>query len=179
MIHLLLVLLPGGIFAQTASKVLVATGTDVITSVVSPGTIACIGGTPGTNPQGPPCSPGTTRFLMSYRNALGSHEQVSGSAASLIQGTYNIVTHCNMDGNYYGHCWGHFVLTVPGAEGHWEGSWSGVFDIATNNLSYSGTAYGNGGKLEGLQLRIEWAATGPGPTGPEQRATFIARVSGK
>jgi hypothetical protein len=54
-----------------------------------------------------------------------------------------------------------------------------MFDMLTNNLSYSGTGYGNGGKLEGLHIRIEWAATGPGPTGPDQRATFIARVSGK
>lgn len=174
MMHLLLLLVPAAVLAQTSSKVLVATGTEVITSVVSPGTLACIGGTPtGLWPQFPPCSPGTTRILFSYRNALANYLQVSGSAASLIQGTTNIVTHCNVDANAYGHCWGHFVLTVPGAGGQWEGSWSGMFDVLTNNSSYSGTAYGYGGKLEGLQMRCEWADTGPG-----QPTVFIAKISG-
>jgi hypothetical protein len=110
---------------------------------------------------------------MSYRNALFDNQQVAGSAGSLIQGTLNVVTHCNMDGNYYGHCWGHFVLTVPGAGGQWEGSWSGMFDQLTNISSYDGTGYGSGGKLEGLRVKIEWASTGPG-----QPTAFIAKISG-
>jgi len=173
MIQLLLVLAPAAVLAQTPSKVLVATGTEVITSVVNPGTLACIGGTPGTNPQGPPCSPGTTRIVFSYRNVLSNYQQVSGSAANLIQGTNNIVTHCSLDGIGYGHCWGHFVLTVPGAGGQWEGSWSGMHDELTNTASYSATGYGYGGKLEGLQIRFEWATTGPG-----QPTVFIAKISG-
>jgi hypothetical protein len=174
MMHLLLLIVPLAVLAQTPSKVLVATGNEVLTSVVSPGTLACIGGTPtGLWPQFPPCSPGTTRILFSYRNALFNYEQVSGSAASLLQGAINVVTHCNLDGNGYGHCWGHFVWTVPGAGGQWEGSWTGMFDVLTNNNSYSGTGYGYGGKLEGLQMRCEWAATGPG-----QPTVVMVKISG-
>ena len=178
MTHLLLSIVPLAVLAQTPSKVLVATGNEVITNIVSPGAIACIGGTPGTDPLGLPCSPGTTRILMSYHNILVNYQQVSGSAASLVQGTNNIVVHCNLDGGYYGHCWGHFVWTVPGAGGQWEGSWSGMFDMLTNTTSYSGTGYGSGGKLAGLQIRGEWASTGPGPRGPGQSSVFIARISG-
>jgi hypothetical protein len=48
-----------------------------------------------------------------------------------------------------------------------------MFDMLTNNTSYSGTAFGYGGKLEGLQMKVEWADTAPG-----QPTAFIAKVSG-
>ena len=171
---LLLLLVPAAVLAQPPSKVLVATGTEVMTSIVSPGTLACIGGTPtGLWPQFPPCGPGTTRIMFSYRNALFNYQQVSGSAASLVAGTNNVVTHCNVDANGYGHCWGHFVWTVPGAGGQWEGSWSGMFDVLMNTNSYTLTGHGYGGKLEGLQLRSESVATGPG-----EPTVFIVKISG-
>jgi hypothetical protein len=171
---LLLLLVPAAVLAQPSSKVLVATGHEVIASVISPGALACIGGTPtGLWPQFPPCSPETTRILFSYRNALFNYQQVSGSAASLVAGTNNVVTHCNVDANGYGHCWGHFVWTVPGAGGQWEGSWSGMFDVLMNISSYTLTGYGHGGKLEGLQLRSESVAPWPG-----EPTVFIVKISG-
>ena len=163
LLQVLMLFAPAAVLAQTPSKVLVATGNEVITSIVSPGTIACLGGSPLTDPQGPPCSPGTARILISSRNELHSYQQLSGPAAPLFQGgTVNGVMHMNVDGTYYGHCWGHFVINVPGAGGQWEGSWSGVIDVLTNTISYTSTGYGYGGKLEGLQMIEEGISIGPG-----------------
>lgn len=174
MVQFLVLLAPATVVAQTPSKVLVATGNEIVTSVVSPGTIACIGGKPLSDPQGPPCSPGTTRILVSYRNELHTYQQLSGPAASLFQdGTVNGVLHMNVDANYYGHCWGHFVISVPNAGGQWEGSWSGMIDMLTNTISYTSTGHGYGGKLEGLQMREEGASSGPG-----QPTVVILRVTG-
>lgn len=159
-------------FAQTPSKVPVATVKEVMTGVPSPGTLVCVGGTPATNPQGPPCSPGTRQVLISHRNSLFDLQEVTGSAAGLVKGQVSVVVHCNLDGNYYGYCWGHFEWTVPEAGGKWEGTWGGMHDLLTNTISYSATGFGNGGKLQGLQLRYEAAYTGPGP------GFGIARVSG-
>jgi hypothetical protein len=162
-----------GAYPQTSSNVLVATGIEVETSRVY-GTIACIGGQPATDPQGPPCSPGTTRFLMSYTVRTNEFRNLAGSAANLIEGgTTSDVTHCNADGTYHGHCWGHSVITVPAAGGQWEGTWSGVFDMLTNTSSWTAILYGSGGKLEGLQLKIEGASTAPG-----QPQTVILKVNG-
>jgi hypothetical protein len=170
---LALFVIPTGAYAQTSSKVLVATGTEVETSRVF-GTIVCIGGQPATDPQGPPCSPGTTRFLMSSTVRTNRFQNLAGSAASLLEGaTTTDVTHCNADGTYYGHCWGHSLITVPAAGGQWEGTWSGMFDMLTNTSSWSAILYGFGGKLDGLQLRIEGASTAPG-----QPQTIILKVNG-
>lgn len=171
-VRFLLWLAAAAAFAQPQSKVLVATGKEIMVDLLSPGTLACTGGTPTNNPQGPPCSPSTKQILISYRNSVAEYQDVSGSAAALIQGKNNIVAHCNLDGNYYGHCWGHFVMTVPAAGGQWEGTWSGMYDMLTNTVSYTAIGYGSGGKLEGLQMKYEGAYTGPGP------GVFIARVSG-
>ena len=169
----LVLLLPMAALAQPPSKVLVVTGKEVLTDIVSLGNLACVGGAPSNNPQGPPCTPGTTRILFSYRNTLARYDEVTGSAAAMAQGQNNIVTHCNLDQNYYGHCWGHFVWTIPGSGGQWEGTWNGKMDMATNTVSYSATGYGYGGTLEGLQMKYEAAYTGPGP------GLFIAKVSPK
>lgn len=159
---------------QTPSKVLVAAGTQVIKTVINPGNLFCVGGKPtGLWPQMPPCSAETTRIQFSYRNALAENQQVTGSAAGLIAGTVNVVTHCNLDAKLYGHCWGHFEWEIPEAGGKWEGSWSGMFDPLTNTASYSGTGYGYGGKLEGLRIQCQWA-----DTGPDRPTTLIATISG-
>jgi len=172
---LFLVLLPAAAaLGQTPAKVLVAVGNPVMKTLVSPGALACVGGTPtGLWPQMPPCSPGTTRILFSYRNALFDTRQVSGSAGSLISGTMNVVTHCNLDATGYGHCWGHFEWDVPGSGGIWEGSWSGMWDGATNSTSYGGTGYGYGGKLDGLRVEFQCA-----DTGLDKPTALIATVSG-
>jgi hypothetical protein len=162
-----------GAGAQTSSKVLVATGAEVETVRV-PGTVACIGGTPLADPKGLPCSPGTTRFLMSYTTNTLKFQNLSGPAAALFEGaTVNQVSHCNTDGTYYGHCWGHSVMTVPGTGGQWEGPFSGMFDVITNTSSWTSTLYGYGGKLEGLQAQVEGASTAPG-----QPYVVILKVSG-
>jgi len=118
LIYLLLV--PTFAVAQAPSKVLVATAKEVMVDLVSPGTLACIGGIPTNNPQGPPCSPETQQILIAYRVSTTGYQEVTGSAASLINGQVMVVTHYRLDSNYYGHCWGHFVWSVPGAGGLWE-----------------------------------------------------------
>lgn len=172
MMNLVLLLAPAAALAQPEPKVLVAVGKEVVVNVLSPGTLHCVGGTPTNNPQGPPCSPGTTRILISNRASVAQYQDVAGSAAALLQGQNTIVTHCVLDQNYYGHCWGHFAWAIPGAGGQWEGSWGGMFDMLTNSVSYSATGHGNGGKLESLRMQFEAAYTGPGP------GFFIARFSG-
>lgn len=158
--------------AQAPSKVLVATAKEVMTKLASPGTIACIDGTPGRDPQGPPCSPGTKQILISYRNSIFEYQELAGSAASLIKGQASVVVHCDLDSNYFGYCWGHFEWTVPEAAGKWVGTWGGMHDFLTNTISYSAVGFGTGGKLQGLKLKYEAAYTGPGP------GLGIARISG-
>jgi hypothetical protein len=160
--------------AQTPSKVLVAAGRQNEGTAVF-GTITCLNGTPLSDPKGPPCSPGTTRFLMSYTVRTCNFIELSGSAAPLFEdATIKNVVHCNTDGNYYGHCWGHSVITVPKAGGQWEGAWSGKWDMLMNISSWTSTLYGYGGKLEGLQAQIEGASTTPG-----QPFVVILKVNGR
>lgn len=160
---MVLLLAPAAALAQPEPKVLVAVGKEVVVNVLDPGTLRCVGGTPTNNPQGPPCSPGTTRILISNRTSVAEYREVTGSSAALLQGQNSILTHCVLDQNYYGRCWGRFTWSIPGAGGQWEGSWDGIFDILTNTISYSAIGHGNGGTLEGLRMQLEAAYTGPGP----------------
>lgn len=172
MFGLLLLVASADAIAQAPSKVLVATAKEAMTGLASPGSLVCVGGTPASDPQGPPCSPGTRQILISYRNSLFEFQDIAGSAAGLIKGQASIVVHCNLDSNYYGYCWGHFVWTVPEAGGKWEGTWGGMHDLLTNTISYSATGFGTGGRLQGLQLKYEAVYTGPGP------GFGIAKISG-
>jgi hypothetical protein len=98
-IRMLLWLAPAAALAQGPSKVLVSTAKEVMTDVVTPGTIACVGGAPTNNPQGPPCSPGTKQVLVSYRVTRAEYQEITGSAAGFIKGQVEVVVHCNLDGN--------------------------------------------------------------------------------
>src|SRR5581483_1192910 len=156
-------LVPLGVLAQPSSKVLVAAGREVTVQVLNPGTLECIGGTPTGNPQGPLCSPGTKRILLKDRKSVNQYQEITGSAATLIQGSNVTITNCNLDENYQGQCGGRFEWTVPAAAGRWEGFWGGEFDMATGNIRYSATGIGHRGQLEKMHMQYEAAYTGPGP----------------
>jgi hypothetical protein len=177
---LFLLLTAASAIAQAPSKVLVATAKEVMTGLASPGTLICVSGTPASDPQGPPCSPGTEKIFIWNRNSLFEFQDVAGSAAGLVKGRASVVVHCDLDSNYYGYCWGTFDWIVPEAGGKWAGTWGGMHDFLTNTISYSATGFGTGGKLQGLQLKYEAAYTGPGPVqgrglaSRESRATRLA-----
>jgi hypothetical protein len=102
------------------------------------------------------------------------YQDVTGTAAAMFGGKNHTVSHCNLDENYYGHCWGTFEWTIPELGGKWEGVWGGMHDMLAGVVSYSSIGFGSGGKLEGLQLRYEGANPGGGG-----RVVFIAKVLAK
>jgi hypothetical protein len=161
-------------FAQTGSKVLVAVGKESVVEVKSPGTVMCEGGQPGTDPQGPPCSPGAKRIMIWNRMSVVEIQDTVGPAAAMYRGRVSVVCHCNLDENYYGHCWGTFELPIPELGGRWEGTWGGPHDLLAGVVTFSATGYGYGGKLEGLEVREQ--AVFPGGTAP---GTAVFRVTSK
>jgi hypothetical protein len=169
---LFLLLAPAAAFAQQPPKVLVASGKEVAAGMLDPGMLACIGGQPSGRPL--QCSQGTSRILFSYVVSQQGYQDVVGTAAAMFRGQNTIVMHCNLDANYYGHCWGHFVWDAPDAGGKWEGVWSGMWDYSANRVSYQMTGYGTGGQLEGLRFEKESAWPGGTPSG-----TFVVKVFAK
>lgn len=162
-------------FAQQASKLLVAVAKlNPVIEVRSPGLLQCEGGQPGTDPQGPPCSPGTKRILIWNRMSVMEIQESIGPAAAMYRGKVSIVAHCSFDENYSGHCWGTYTLPIPELGGHWEGTWTAPFDLFTGAQYLSGVAFGRGGKLEGLQIKEESVA----PGGSAQQVVVI-RVTSK
>ena len=158
--------------AQQPPKILVATGKEMSVELLNPGVLECVGG----QPAGPPfrCSPGTSRIFFWNSVAVQGYQDVAGTAAAMFRGRNTIVMHCNLDQNYYGHCWGTFELDIPEMGGKWEGAWSGIWDYAANRVSYHMTGYGSGGQLEGL--RFEKESVWPGGTQP---GTFVVKVLAK
>jgi hypothetical protein len=170
-----LLLAPAAALAQQPPKILVATGKEMQGEMLAPGTLVCVGGQPTGLPlPNPPCSPGTRRVLMWNVVGVQIYQDVAGTAAAMLRGRSTIVMHCNLDENYFGHCWGTFQLPVPEMGGQWEGVWSGPWDMATNCTPYRASGFGAGGQLDGLRLDKE--SVWPGGT---QSGTFIARVQGK
>ncbi len=168
----LLLLAPAAAFAQQPSKILVATGKEMSVGLLDPGVLLCEGGQPTGRPA--QCSPGTKRIFIWNWVSVQGYQDVAGTAAAMLRGRSTIVMHCNLDQNYYGHCWGTFEMAVPEMDGKWEGVWSGPWDMLANCTSYRMTGYGSGGQLEGLRLEKESAW--PGGTQP---GTFVMKVLAK
>jgi len=160
--------------AQTSPKVLVAVAKAAMVDVKSPGTVECEGGQPGTDPQGPPCSPGTKRIRIWNRMSVTENMEVTGPAAALYRGKVNVVCHCIFDADLTGHCWGTYELSPPDTGGRWEGTWSSPMDLLAGTTYLTAVGYGTGGKLEGLEIRE--TAVGPGGTAP---MTVVVRVTTK
>ncbi|MBI4904444.1 MAG: hypothetical protein HY820_12455 [Acidobacteria bacterium] len=172
--HILPVLLLVGpaAHAQQLPKVLVASGKEILVELLSPGELDCVGGQPTGRPL--QCSPGTSRILLTNWVSVQGYEDVTGTAAAMTRGLNTIVMHCNLDRNYYGHCWGTFEWEVAEMGGKWQGVWSGIWDFAANRVSYHLTGYGSGGQLEGL--RIEKESVWHGGT---QSGTFVVNLLAK
>ena len=167
-----LLLATAAALAQPSPQILVATGKEVHIQTKSAGTVICVGGEPTT--QGPPCSPGTKRiFIISRMNVL-EYQDVTGSAAAMLRGKNKTVAHCNLDENYFGHCWGTFLWEIPEMGGVWEGTWSAASDQGKRITINRALGFGYGGKLEGLQLEFDGVNPGGLP-----HAVFIARVTSK
>ncbi len=167
-----LLLTPAVALAQQPPKILVATGKEMLVELLNPGTLLCVGGQPTGRPA--QCSPGTRRIFIWNWVSVQGYQDIVGTAAAMFRGRNTIVMHCNLDENYYGHCWGTFEWAAPEMGGRWEGVWSGPWDMAANCTSYRATGYGSGGQLEGLQVEKESAW--PGGT---QSGTFVVKVLAK
>jgi len=169
---MVLLLAPAAALAQQPPKILVATGQEMSVGVLNPGTLECVNGRPaGSFLQ---CSPGTTRISVWNSVGVQGYQDVVGTAAAMFRGRSTVVMHCNLDGNYYGHCWGTFEMEVAEMGGKWVGAWSGLYDLAANVVSYRASGYGSGGQLE--LLRFEKESVWPG--GP-QPGTFVFKVLAK
>lgn len=129
----------------------IATAEEVPAGLLDPGTITCIGG----EPAGPFCTPGTLRTHIRGQVVTAIYNNVQGEAAVLIDGMNTITANCNLDDSLKGPCWGTFSWMIPGAGGHWDGTWNGQFDLLNDTSSYSAVAQGSGGDLDGLQLKVE------------------------
>lgn len=158
--------------AQMQPGLLTATGQEVNTAIVSPGTVECIGGTPLIPPPNPftMCSPGTTTIHLRDQHGQAAYQNLAGTAMDMLNGPNEVVTNCNLDGTMKGHCWGTFLWAVPD-KGTWNGVWSGEFDLQTFNIRYSAAGFGQGAALEGMNLMYDAVYSGQ-PVG-----TFIVRVT--
>ncbi len=157
--------------AQAQSSLLTATGQEVNVSMVSPGTVECIGGTPVAAPPTPftLCSPGTTVIRLRDRISQAAYQNLAGTAADMFNGLNDIVTNCNLNSAMNGYCWGTYRWTIPN-KGVWSGVWFGDFDLQTLNTRYTAPGFGQGDALEGMQVMYDAVYSGQ-PVG-----TFIARV---
>jgi hypothetical protein len=159
-------------FAQTASKVQVATGNIALLAPVNPGTWNCENG--GLTGTFPPCGPTTTRVLVRDISNKYIQTNVVGSAAALVGGVNTTTVNGNFDPSLYGHMWGGFNWEVPDMGGRWEGSFTAMADQMKGIVILRAVGYGYGGKLEGLKL--EFFQENPGGGLPP---TFIAIVTPK
>jgi hypothetical protein len=159
-------------FAQTGSKVQVATGKVVLLSPVSPGTWICENG--GLTGGSPPCGPTTTRVLVTGISNKYIQTDVTGPAAAMLGGINTTTVHGNFDAGYYGQMWGTFEWVVPDMGGRWQGSFTAMADQMRGVVINKAIGYGYEGKLEGLKL--EFYQINPGGGLPP---TFIAIVTPK
>ena len=155
--------------AEDNHKFLMATGQMCHAAYLDPGTIKCIGGS--FDPTTGWCTPGTRKTLTRNTVSLWSSSGVAGSAASMFQGPQTSVTNCNLDENLQGECWGTFERNIE-AGGKWEGTWSGKFDFINNIFAESAVGHGQGGDVDGLNMKTE----GMSPGGSSTCFTFFAQV---
>jgi hypothetical protein len=157
--------------AQTAStKVLVATGKEVHTQNLSPGTWVCEGGERTTS--GPPCSATTKRIYLGGMSNKLVYQEVKGSAADLLGGENITVVYGIFDSSFVGQMFGYFEWTVPGAQGKWQGTFTAVADQLKGLVINRAVGYGMGGRLEGQKLELYTVSA-------EGTATFVAQVTTK
>jgi hypothetical protein len=150
-------LVAGPAFARP--KFLVATGIETKTKEIDPGKVTCPGGE---------CKPGSP---MQIRGMMSEYtEKMEGPGATLYNGAGPGSMNCNLDERATGPCWGTWELKMSATE-KWEGLWWGYFNLAAGTGSYCSVGYGQGGRLEGLQVIIDVVYPGDQPNG-----VVVARI---
>ena len=153
--------------ANAGGQFIYATGKEVGAPGGSNGTVTCIGGVP----MGPFCSPGTQRILIRGAIRFLNYQELAGPAAPMFAGTSKFVLNCNWDQNYQGPCWGTFEWPIATMGGKWEGNFSGEVDLLKAYVNASAIGHGDGGDLDGLQMKYDILYPGGVPYG-----TAILRV---
>jgi hypothetical protein len=151
-------------------KFIYATGKEVGAPGGSNGTITCIGGQPTGLPF-PWCTPETKRIQVRGAIRFFNYQELAGPAAALFAGTPQYVFNCNWDQNYSGPCWGTFEWPVAAKGGKWEGNFAGEIDLLKGFVIAVTIGHGNGGDLDGLQMKYDILYPGGVPYG-----TAIFRV---
>jgi hypothetical protein len=119
--------------------------------LVSPPETTCVGGqlTQGT------CSASTKWILGRLEVQTWEPVYLSHSVKKLLNGDITFVVNCDFNAEYRGPCWGTFEWDVPGV-GKWQGYWKApVMDLLTYESRLSMVGVGQGGMIEGKQLKFD------------------------
>ena len=121
------------------------------------GEVRCVGGEPTVGVL--PCSEGTIRIFGRGEEQIWYTVYDSvfpDPVAAMLDGPITFVVNCNFNAEYRGPCWGTFTWEVPGAGGTWEGQWTApVMDLMTYESEISMVGFGDGGSLDGMQLKLD------------------------
>jgi hypothetical protein len=163
-------LLSSSVLAGNGPRFMFATGVEVTSNVIDPGTATCIGGEATGNPLDP-CH-GSHRIMLKHQVVQAQLlPGATGDAVPLLDGTNTITVDCNLDGHLRGSCWGVFEWEVD-AESTWAGVLSGTFDFSTFSFVYQLVGRGFGGVVDGMQLQYDVSYDG----GYDFTGDFVARV---
>ena len=155
--------------AGNGPRFIFATGEEVTSNVIDPGTATCIGGEATGDPYDP-CHK-SHRIMLKHQVVQAELLEATGDVVPLLEGTNTITTDCNLDGNLRGNCWGVFEWQVD-AESTWAGVLSGTFDFSTFSFVYRLVGRGFGGIVDGMQLQYDVSYDG----GYDFIGDFVARV---
>jgi hypothetical protein len=155
--------------ASDGPKFMSATGQEVTTNVIDPGTATCIGGEATGNIYDP-CH-GSHRIMLKHQVVEAVVLTATGEAAPLLEGTDTVTIDCNLDGDLRGSCWGVFEWDVD-SDSSWAGGVSGTFDFSTFTFVYRMVGKGFGGIVDGMQLQYDVSYDG----GYDFIGDFVARV---
>ncbi len=138
--------------AKEPGKFKTSMGFETLDNVISPGTIICINGE-FTGDIYAPCTEGTTRVHIKDQIVEMSYFSVlPNKNGPLFDGLNRLTVDCNLDALLCGKCWGKFEWPVS-AGGTWEGVIHAEHDFSNWEWKLDLVGTGNGGALEGLQLK--------------------------
>jgi hypothetical protein len=166
---LALLLFSGNALAGDGPKFLLATGQEITSNVIDPGTATCIGGEATGDPYNP-CV-GSHRVFLKHQVVEATVLTATGEAGPMLAGTNTITTDCNLDGNLRGNCWGVFEWQVDD-DSLWAGTLKGTFDFSTFTFTYQLVGNGFGGVVDGMQFQYDVSYDG----GYDFIGDFVARV---
>ena len=137
------------------------------------GEYMCPGGESSGLPYGPPmaggtlapCSPGSN-FHMRDREMVFNVEDIQPTeVAPLVEGLQTLLVNWNWryeaasadetEHLYSGPMWGTFKVVLD--DGTWEGTMTGNWDGVNRTANWNFVGHGNGGDINGMQIKIEFA----------------------